>query len=381
MREYLLIPGPTPLPQRVIQAMAQDMISHRDKRYGELFGSILFKAKKIFGTQNEIILFPCSGTGGLESSITNLFSRGDTVLSLSYGHFGNRFIQIAKTYGLNVITISTPWGKVPDLDELYDTLKRDEKIKGILITHNETSTGMMVDLEAIGRVLKDFPYIISIVDGVSSVGAIPVNQDENGLDVVITASQKALMTPPGISLVSLSKKALEKAKTGNLPRYYFDYSLALSYQRRSIPQNPYTPPVSLIYGLHEALNIIEEEGIENRFNRHKIMRDMVRAGLKAMGFKLVAKDEDASYTVTAAFISEGEDTKIIDTLKNSYGITISKGQGEFAGKIIRIGHMGYTSYSDLFYFLSSLEKVINVSTPGLSIKAAQSILAKENDDV
>ena len=381
MREYLLIPGPTPLPQRVIQAMCRNMISHRGEDYGKIFGSVLSRLKKIFGTQNEILLFPSSGTGGLESSIANLFSKGDSILSLSCGHFGNRFIQIAEAYGLKVNKITTTWGKTPDLNKMYEVLKQDNTIKGVLITHNETSTGVMLDLKAIGKVLKDFPHVISIVDGVSSVGAIPVDQDKNDLDVVITSSQKALMTPPGISLVSLSKKALERTKTADLPRYYFDYSLALSYQRKSVPQNPYTPPVSLIYGLREALAIIEEEGLENRFKRHRIMRDMVRTGVKAMGLELLAEDEIASYTVTAVFVPDGKDTKIISELKNDYGIVISKGQGELSGKIIRIGHMGYTSYSDLFYFLSSLERVINVSNPGVSVEAAQKILEREKSDV
>ena len=380
MRKYLLIPGPTPLPKRIIQSMTKDMISHRGEEYGKIFGSILSHMKEVLGTTSKILLFPSSGTGGLEASIVNLFSPQEKLLSLSCGHFGDRFLEIAKRYNLSVDRLDTPWGKTPDPDMLYDKLKNDKDIRAILVTHNETSTGVMVDLEKIGEVMRSFPDVLFIVDGVSSVGAMPVRQDKNGIDVVVTASQKALMTPPGLSLVSVSDKALSRMKTSKLPRYYFDFDLVLSYQERNIPQNPYTPPVSLVYGLAEALKIIEEEGLENRFKRHKIMRDVARGGLKEIGLELVAQDEDASYTVTAAFVSEGEDKRILSILKEKYGIIISKGQGKFSGKVIRIGHMGETTYSDLFWFISSMERIVGVK-PGVGVMKAQEILFEEDKNV
>ncbi len=380
MREYLLIPGPTPLPKRVIQAMAKDMISHRGEEYGKIFGSILSRMKKVLGTTSKILLFPSSGTGGLEASLVNLFSPQEKLLSLSCGHFGDRFIEIAKRYSLLIDRLDTPWGRAPDPDMLYDKLKKDRDIKAILVTHNETSTGVMADLEKIGEVMKDFPDVLFIVDGVSSVGAIPVRQDKNGIDVVVTASQKALMTPPGLSLVSVSDRALDRTKSSTLPGYYFDFNLALSYQEKDIPQNPYTPPVSLVYGLAEALKMIEEEGLENRFKRHEIMRDMVREGLKEIGLELVAEDDDASCTVTAAFVPEGEDKKILSLLKERYGIIISKGQGRFSGKVIRVGHMGETTYSDLFWFISSMERIIGVK-PGIGVVRAQEVLFEEDENV
>ncbi len=381
MREYLLIPGPTPLPQDVIQAMNKNMISHRSEEYGKLLEYILSHIKKILGTKKDVIIFPSSGTGGLEASIVNLFSPGDKVLSLSCGHFGDRFLEIAKRFGLSIEKIDTKWGKTPDPHKLYETIKKAGDIKGVLVTHNETSTGVTVNLEEIGNVLKEFPDVLYIVDGVSSVGAIPIEQDKNGIDVVITASQKALMTPPGISLVSLSEKALERTKEARLPRYYFDFQLALTYQNKDIPQNPYTPPISLIYGLHKALMLIEEEGLSNRFRRHRIMRDMVRRGLSSLGLELVADDKDASFTVTASFVPYGEDEKIIKILKEKYSITISGGQGMFKGRLIRIGHMGATTYSDILYFLSSIEKILE-GKEGIALYPAQKVLREmEESDV
>ncbi len=380
MRDYLLIPGPTPLPQSVIQAMGRDMISHRGEEYGRLFGFILSHIKALFGTNEEVILFPASGTGGLEASIANLFSTSDKVLSLTCGHFGNRFAEIAKAYQLQVEKLDTPWGTSPDPQKLYEILKKDRSIKGVLVTHNETSTGVMVDLSQIGEVLKEFPQVLYIVDAVSSLGAAPIDQDKNGIDVVITASQKALMTPPGISLVSVSKKALERTKEAKLPRYYFDFNLALSYQRKEMPQNPYTPPVSLIYALCEAIKLIEKEGIDNRFRRHKVMRDMVRAGIRKLGFELVAKDDVASPTVTAFFVPEGEDKRFIKTFKEKYRITISGGQGIFKGRVIRIGHMGATTYSDLFYLISAFEEM-SKGRPGVALSASQEVLIRSDNDV
>ncbi len=378
MREYLLIPGPTPLPQDVIQAMNRDMISHRSEEYGEIFGEILTSVKEIFGTEKDIIFFPSSGTGGLEASIVNLFSPGDKVLSLSCGHFGDRFLEIAKRFGLNIEKIDTEWGKTPDPHKLYEAIKKGGNIRGVLVTHNETSTGITVDLKEIGDVLKEFPDVLYIVDGVSSVGAIPIEQDKNGIDVVITASQKALMTPPGISLVSLSEKALERTREAKLPRYYFDFELALTYQNKEIPQNPYTPPVSLVYGLYKAIMLIKEEGLSNRFKRHRIMRDMVRKGLSSLGLELVTNDKNASFTVTASFVPSGEDKKIIKTLKEKYNITISGGQGIFKGRVIRIGHMGATTYSDILYFLSSMESLMK-KEEGSALYPAQKVLREMED--
>ncbi len=379
MREYLLIPGPTPLPQEVIQAMNREMISHRSKEYGELFEYILSHMKKVLGTKNDVILFPSSGTGGLEASIVNLFSPGDKVLSLSCGHFGDRFFEIAKRFGLEVEKIDVPWGKTPDPNKLHAKIKKIGNIRGVLVTHNETSTGVTVDLGEIGEVLKEFPEALYIVDGVSSVGAIPVEQDKNNIDVVVTASQKALMTPPGISFVSLSNRALERTKDATLPRYYFDFQLALAYQNKEIPQNPYTPPVSLIYGLHKALELIEEEGLSNRFRRHRIMRDMVRRGFSSLGLELVANDRYASYTVTASFVPEGKNRDIIETLKKRYNITISGGQGIFKDRVIRIGHMGATTYSDLLYLLSSMERIIG-GKEGLALSSAQKVLEEMEEN-
>lgn len=338
MNKLLMTPGPTNVPQRVLEKMSETILHHRTSQYSNLFGEFNERLKYVFQTNNPVLTFPASGTGGLESAIVNSFSKGDKILAVSIGDFGNRFINIAKIYGLQVDEIIVPWGKAVTLEEVKKNLKPYHK--GLIITHNETSTAVVNPIKEIGKFLND-KDILYIVDAVSSLGGIDIKMDEWNIDILITASQKALMSPPGLAFIGVSKKALYRCENSNLPKYYFDYLLAKKYMDKKEPQNPYTPAVSLISAANEALQMIEKEGLQNVFLRHEKLASKFREEIKNMGLKLYAQDHCYSNTVTAiSFEEEGLASKIKDKLDKEYNIIISGGQGSTKGKLIRVGHMG-----------------------------------------
>lgn len=342
MEEKLLMtPGPTNVPQRVLNKMAEAVIHHRTVEYGKLFGEMNERIKMVFQTKNHVLTFPAAGTGGLESAIVNMFSAGDKVLIVSIGVFGDRFIKIAKIYGLEVDEINVPWGRGVTIEEIKENLREDHK--ALIVTHNETSTATTNPIKEIGEFMKNKKQLF-IVDGVSSIGGLEVKMDEWNIDILITASQKALMTPPGLAFVGVSDKAWDAARKSTLPKFYWNYLNAREYLDKPVPENPYTPAVSLIAAANEALKMIEEEGLYNVYKRHEILAEKIRQETEKMGLKIYTDKKYKSDVVTGfVFEEEGIASKIKKKMENDFGIVIAGGQGKLKGKMIRIGHMGYVT--------------------------------------
>lgn len=352
--KLLMTPGPTNVPQRVLDKMGEAVIHHRTVEYSKVFGEMNERIKMVFQTKNPVLTFPAAGTGGLESAIVNMFSPGDKVLIVSIGVFGDRFIKIAKLFGLEVDSISVPWGRGVTIDEIRERLQEDHK--ALIVTHNETSTATTNPLKEIGEFMKDKKQLL-IVDGVSSIGGLEAKMDEWNIDVLITASQKALMTPPGLAFVGVSEKAFEAAKRSTIPKFYWDYLSAREYLDKPVPENPYTPAVSLIVAANEALKMIEEEGLDNVYKRHQILAEKVRIETEKMGLKIYTDLNYKSDVVTGfIFEEEGIASKIKKKMEQDFNIVIAGGQGKLKGKMIRIGHMGYVNHEMVERTLDALRK-------------------------
>jgi aspartate aminotransferase-like enzyme len=357
----LRIPGPTPLPDEVLDAMHRDMISHRDGEFQDLLRDVTSMLKRAFQTENDLLIFPGAGTGGLEASISNLFSPGDTVISLTVGSFGDRYAEIAERFGLHVVRVSSDWGQTVELHDFERALLETPNVKGVLVTHNETSTGVQNDVEAIGRLLRaasDNPAQspLLLVDCISSLGAVDIPADRWGIDVAITASQKAWMAPPGLTMLSVSERAWAANKAAKLPRFYWDFAEAKRYLAKW--ETPYTPAVSLLYALHASLRLMAEEGLPNVFARHERLRDRVREAARRMGLHLLARDEVASRTVTALHVPEGRTSAEMVAAMRARGVLIAGGQDAYKEKLIRIGHMGFVNDHDIDQVLAALEDVV-----------------------
>lgn len=357
MEEKLLMtPGPTNVPQRVLNKMSEAVIHHRTAEYGRLFAEMNERIKYVFQTKNPVLTFPAAGTGGLEASIVNMFSRGDKILAVSTGVFGDRFIEIAKIYGLDVDTIAVPWGRGVTVDEIREQLKDEHK--GLIVTHNETSTTVTNHIREIGEFMKGKKQLF-IVDGVSSIGGLEAKMDEWGIDVLITASQKALMSPPGLAFVGVSDKGWEAAKKSNNPKYYWDFLRARKFLDKPLPENPYTPAVSLISAVNEALKMIEEEGLYNVYKRHHDLADKFRNRTENMGLKVYTDKNYLSDTVTGFLIEEdGEASRIKKRMEQEFNIVIAGGQGNLKGKMIRVGHMGCVNDEMIDRTLDALGKCL-----------------------
>lgn len=358
-KDYLMTPGPTPIPPRVLLTQARPIIHHRTEEYTEIFVAVLKGLKYVMQTDSDVILFASSGTGAMEASVANLFSPGDTVIVTSNGKFGQRFTQISQAYGLNVISLEYEWNKVVDPRDIKTALAENEQVKGVFVTQSETSTGILNDVKAIGEIVKDTQAVL-IVDSITGIGAVECKTDEWNLDIVMTGSQKGLMLPPGLAAVSVSPKAWEMAKNSTLPKFYFSFDKAKKAMDKASPQNPFTPPVSLIVGLGESLAMIEEEGLENVIKRHEILALAVRKGVENIGLALWAPPEGRGNAVTPVVVPEGVDGKaLVKKMAAEYGVTIAGGQDHLSGKIFRIGHLGYFDRFDIITTLSALEMVLH----------------------
>jgi aspartate aminotransferase-like enzyme len=356
----LRIPGPTPLPDEVLEAMNHNMISHRGAEFRALMRDVTERLKVCFQTEGDVLVFPGAGTGGLEASIANLFSPGDTVVSVTVGAFGDRYAEIAERFGLNVVRVPSEWGEAADLRGLERTLEETPSVKGVLMTHNETSTGVQNDVENVARILRKWGQSapLLLVDAVSSLGAVDIAVDKWEIDVAVTASQKAWMAPPGLTMLSVSDRAWEASRRAGLPRFYWDFAEAKRFLDKD--ETPYTPAVSLLFGLQASLHLIMDEGLPNVFARHEHLRDIVRDGARSAGFRTFAPDEIASRTITALLPPEGVPGKDIVTALRERGIIIAGGQGAFEHKIIRIGHMGFAREEDMREVLKALEGVLDL---------------------
>jgi aspartate aminotransferase-like enzyme len=356
---YLFLPGPTPVPERVARAMSRPMINHRGEEFRTIFEDVLTGIKQIYRTSAHLLIYPGSGTGGLEAAVVNFISPGDQVLAVSIGVFGDRFATIAKTFGANVEKMDFPWGTGAEPQKIKERLAQDKnhQIKAVLITQNETSTGAYNDIKSIRAAMGDHPALL-MVDAVSGLAAIDLRMDEWQLDVVISGSQKAFMIPPGLSFMAFSDKAYQVYQKNTNTRYYWDLAEGLKYQEKG--QTPFTPPISLYYGLHEALQMMAEEGLDNVIARHKTYRDLVRASIKAMGLQLLTEDRYASFAVTSVVAPpEIGANPIRKYMLEEFNIILAGGQQRLDNVIFRIGHLGYLRELDLLVVLAALEISLN----------------------
>ncbi len=352
----LRIPGPTPCPSQALQAMTKQMINHRGREFAELINSITTKLKQVFQTTGDVFLLTSSGTGGLEAAIVNILSPGDKILATSCGVFGDRFADIAEKYDAKVKRLNFEWGKPVDPEAISKTLKADSDIKAVLVTHNETSTGVTNDLGKISSIVKEFDKLL-LVDAVSSLGCIDLPADNWHCDVVVTGSQKGWMVPPGLAMVSMSEKAWQAHTQAKMPRYYWDFTKAKDYLQRG--QTPWTPAISICYALNATLNLMLNEGLSNIFTRHAKIAQMARTGIKSLGLPLFAEDNCASNTVTAVKTDDKLDAaKLIQILRDEYNVVIAPGQRKLRGKIFRIGHLGLVEENDIKTVLEALAKAL-----------------------
>ena len=352
----LRIPGPTPLPERVVRSMSRPMIDHRGPEFAAIMAEITAGAKRVFKTSNDLLLLTSSGTGALESAIANLVSAGDEVVAAVCGNFGERFAALAAAYGADVVRLEIEWGQAVDADDLAAVLANHPKGKVVLLTHNETSTGLTNPLRDLARVAHDAGRIV-VVDGVSSISSILIETDAWGIDVAVSGSQKGWMAPPGLALVSVSPWAWEQQARARSPRFYFDWKENKTWAERGM--TPFTPAVGVAFALQEGLRMLEEEGLDNVYARHARLARATQAGLGALGFQLFAQEGFRSNTVTSALPPTTLDVSALRKLLNDkYGVVIAGGQGKMTGKMVRIGHLGAVAEGDVVQVLWAMEQAL-----------------------
>ena len=356
-RQYMQIPGPTNVPNRLLKALATQPLDHRGEEFESLVEKCLIGLKEIFRTENEILIYPSSGSGMLEAAIVNLFSVGDTILIGSMGQFSERMGLIAEAFGLKVIRVSKKWGEAVKAEEIREILEQDENflIKGICVPQNETATGVKTDIEAISSVIQELNHPgLFIVDGVSSIACMPFENDKWNVDIAICASQKGLMLPSGMGIISISDKAWEAIRKSTLPKWYWDFDMAREKLKEF--RFTYTPVTTLLTGLSESIDMIREEGLENIWSRHALIGKGVRASANAMGLNLLAEKGFESDTITAILLPEEIDyEQLAELLKSKFEITIGGGLQKFEGKMLRVGHMGSISNLDVYTIMGALE--------------------------
>jgi len=355
-KNYLLTPGPTPLPPQVCEAMARPIIHHRTPQFQAILKDATEGLKYVFQTKYDVFILASSGTGAMEAAVVNLLSPGDDAITVEGGKFGERWTELCKANGINADVIQVEWGKAVDPKEIEKRLKANPKIKAVFTTLCETSTGVANDIEAIGKVVKGTEAVL-VVDAISGLGAIDIKTDAWSCDAVVSGSQKGLMLPPGLGFISVSPKALKLIETCKAPRYYFDLRKAKKALDKT--DTPFTPAITLIIALNEALSMIKQDGLENVFARHKKMAEATRAAAKALGLELFAPCA-YSDVVTAVKVPAGIDgEKLVKTMRDTYGVTIAGGQDELKGKVFRIAHMGFIEEFDIIVAISCLEKVLH----------------------
>lgn len=352
----LRIPGPTPVPPRVVEAMSQPVVPHRGEEFAQLFADLLEQLKRIHNTQHDVFVIAGTGSAGWEVSIVNCLAPGDKVLAAVNGNFGVRFVQVAERFGMDVIQLDVEWGKPVQPDVLREALNKNPDVKAVQVVHNETSTGVLNPMADLGRVVRDHGSIF-IVDSVSGAAGAPVEMDDWPADIVFSGSQKAFMCPPGLSIIGVSDRVWGYTANAPIPRFTLDLERIREAARGG--STPSTAPVSLLYGLKAACDMIEEEGLENLYARHNQLRDLMRRGLRDIGLELLAGDECASPTVTVALMPEGVSAKTVQQeMIARHGIYIATGQAHFADRAIRIGHMGWTHEPELHRTLEALDEVL-----------------------
>jgi len=337
-KTFLFTPGPTQIPPEVVLAEASPMIHHRTSEFSDIFANVSENLKYIFQTNDgEVFTFASSGTGGMEACVVNSVSRGDKVIVISGGKFGERWAQICETYGVNVVKIEVENGKAVDLDVLKDTIQKESDAKAVFATLSETSTGVVHDIEGISKVVKGNNLLL-VVDGISGIGVQPFKMDDWGIDIAVTGSQKGFMLPPGLAFVCVAKSAWESIEKSDLPKYYWNFKKM--QKALSNKTTAYTPAISLIMAAGKSIEMIKNEGIENVWSRHARLANATREGAKALGLELFAGD-DSGNVLTSIKIPDGVTFDAgIKKLRDETGVTIAGGQDELKGKMFRIGHMG-----------------------------------------
>lgn len=357
--EFLMAPGPTEVPPDVLQAQSREVPYHRGPRFGAMLRDCRDALRRILFTENDVLLFTGSGSLGMESAVVNTCSPGDRILVCDTGNFGERFLQIAKTYGVDAKAITYEWGANASAADVKRELEADPEIKAVFVQHSETSTGIVNDVEAIGKVVRA-AGLLYVVDAISAVGAAPLRVDEWGIDVCIGGCQKALMTPPGVFFLSISPRAWEAAADAKCPRFYTDWKQTKDAFDRPIPETPFTPAVTIVAAFHKALQLVEEEGIEAAWKRHELLGRACREGVKALGLDVQTEEADRACVLTAVVAPEGMDgAEIAEHLRAKHGIVVAPGQGKLKGKIFRIGHCGYYAPRDILMGLAALEATLH----------------------
>jgi len=380
MKKYqLMAPGPTPVPSEVLLAMAQPILHHRTPEYETLFLEVRAGLKRLVQTSQEVIPLACSGTGAMEAALVSTLSAGDTVVVVNAGKFGERWLELCRAYGVDVVEVKAPYGQTVPAERVAEALRAHPRAKAVLAQHSETSTGVLHDVRAYAAVTRATDAIL-VVDAVSSLGIADLAMDAWGVDVVVAGSQKGLMLPPGLGFCALSDKAWALNKTSRLPKYYFD----LAAERKTVAKNEahFTPAVSIVIGLRTVIQMLEREGLANVFKRHDRMARATRAGAEALGLGLFCT-ATPSPAVTAVMAPPGVDSElIVKGYSQAYNITIAGGQGEMKGKLFRLGHMGYAAEFDVIVALAALEQVLaDLGQPvdfGAGVRGAQKIFAEKS---
>ena len=381
IKQYLMAAGPTPLPPAVSQVMAQPIPYHRAPAFIEVYARALERLPKVFGTENQVLGFAASGTGGMESAVANLVGPGEPVAVASSGKFGERWAELCEAYGGDLTHLEVEWGEAISPEELHRTLDEMKRPPhAVFVTHSESSTGVVNDIQALAAVAHDHGAVLC-ADAISALGAVELRQDEWGVDVVVSGSQKALMTPPGLAFVSANDRAMALAAERPGRRYYFDWARTAEGQAESKPNSPFTPAITLWMALDVALGLIDEEGLETVLDRHALLARAARVGIESIGLERFGPENDDANVLTAARLPDSIDGAAVPArMRDHYGVTAAGGQGQLKGKIVRIAHCGYYGAFDIVIALTALEsslRDLGVDVePGAGAAGAQRVFSE-----
>lgn len=378
MKERIFTPGPTPIPEKVKLSQAKDIIHHRTVEFSKIFEEVCEGLKYVFQTQNDVLILTASGSGAMEAAISNLFSPNDKILVTPQGKFGERWGEIGEAFGLNVVPFEVKWGRGADPEKIGEKLQEEQDIKAVLTQLVETSTGVVNDIQRIGKIVSSTSAVL-VVDAISGLGAEPLFTDEWKVDVVVAGSQKGLMLPPGLAFISLSEKAWNMVERSTLPKYYWDLKKAKKSLAKG--QTPYTPAISLICALQESLRLIMQEGLDNLLKRHKLLAEATRRATAALGLEIFGTPP--SNVVTTILVPEKINEKELrKKLQNDYGVIVAGGQEELSGKVIRIAHLGWMDKLDIIGVISALEMSLDELgyevELGRGVRAAEQVFREKN---
>jgi len=370
----LRIPGPTSLPASVREAGARQMINHRGPEFAAMLARVIGGMQPFFGTTSDVAVISTAGSGGLEAAIVNVLSPGDRVLGVSIGSFGDRFAKIAGIYGADVTRLEAEWGYAAAADEVRERLRAMPDARAVLLTHNETSTGVMNPIPELAAAIRaEAPDTLILVDSVSGLGAVPFEMDAWGVDLVVTGSQKAWMAAPGLAMIAASPRAWTAMESATMPRFYLD--LRAHRDAHANGQTPFTPAIAVVYQVDEGLRLMAAEGADGIFARHEAAAAAARAGLDALGFTLFAEPANYSRTVTSVHVPDDLDWKAFNGEVKRRGVVLAGGQGKLTGKIFRLGHLGSVTIEEILGAIGTLEHVSLLQdrdvTPGAAVAAAQ----------